>query len=145
MRDVPYKNTGQAMTDTIAGHVSFYFPGVSAALPQVRSGKLRALAIGSGKRYSDAADLPTVTEELGITGLDVITWYGFFAPAGTPREIVTRLGTEMARIMELPDVKERLTKAGASVTVAPSDQFASEVVSDSTKYGKLVKELGLKE
>lgn len=145
VRDVPYKNTGQAMTDTIAGHVSFYFPGVSAALPNVKGGKLRPLAIGAARRYADAPDVPTVTEELGVSGLNVLTWYGFFAPAGTPREIVTRLAAEVTRIMELPDVKERIAKAGASVTVAGPEAFAAEVSADSTKYGKLVKELGLKE
>jgi tripartite-type tricarboxylate transporter receptor subunit TctC len=142
---VPYKNVGQAMTDALAGTVSFYFPGLPGALPQVKSGKGRALAIGATSRSPKLPEVPTLAEELGVKGLEVITWYGLMAPAGTPREITTRLQSEMTRVMEMPDTRERLTATGVDVSVGSAEEFAAQVRSDSARYARLVRELGLKE
>jgi len=143
--DIPYKNVGQAMTDALSGNVSFYFPGFPGALPQVRSGKARALAVGSVKRSPKLPEVPTLAEELGVSGLEVITWYGLFAPAGTPKEITARLATETARVMDQPDTREKLAATGVDVVVVAGEEFAAEVRSDNSRYGKLVRELGLKE
>ena len=142
---VPYKNVGQAMTDVLAGTVSFYFPAIPGALPQVRSGKARGLAIGAVKRSTRLPEVPTLAEQLGTSGLEVITWYGLFAPAGTPRDITSRLQSEMARVMELPETRDKLSAAGVDVAVLPADEFAAQVRADSGRYGKLVRDLKLKE
>lgn len=142
---VPYKNVGQAMTDALAGTVSFYFPAMPGALPQVKAGKARGLAIGATRRSSRLPDVPTLVEELGTPGLEVITWYGLMAPAGTPREITARLYTEMARVMDAPETRDKLAATGVDLAVANAEEFAAQVRADSMRYGKLVRELGLKE
>jgi tripartite-type tricarboxylate transporter receptor subunit TctC len=145
VRDVPYKNVGQAMTDTLSGQVSFYFPAVTGALAQVTAGKARGLAIGATQRSSQAPEVATVAEQLGISGLEVITWYGLFAPQGTPKEIVDRLYAETAKIMESEEVRGRIRKTGADVALAAPQAFAAQVRADTEKYSKLVRDLGLKE
>jgi tripartite-type tricarboxylate transporter receptor subunit TctC len=142
---VPYKNVGQAMTDTLAGTVSFYFPAIPGALPQVKAGKARGLALGALRRSSKLPDVPTLSEELGAAGLEVITWYGVLAPAGTPREITAKLYAEIAKVMDAPETREKLAATGVDVSVTNSDEFAAQVRADNTRYGKLVRELGLKE
>lgn len=142
---VPYKNVGQAMTDALAGTVSFYFPAIPGALPQVKSGKARALAIGAVKRSSKLPAVPTLAEDLGIAGLEVITWYGLFAPAGTPKEVIARLHNEMARVMEMPETRDKLAATGVDVSVLSAEDFGAQVRADSARYGKLVRDLGLKE
>jgi tripartite-type tricarboxylate transporter receptor subunit TctC len=145
VRDVPYRNVGQAMTDTLSGQVSFYFPALSAGLTQVRAGKVRPLAIGAATRAPQLPDVPTVGEELGTSGLDIITWYGLFAPAGTPRAVIGRLHEESIKVMAASEVRERIARTGASIAVAGPEEFAAQVRADDAKYAKLVRDLGLKE
>ncbi len=145
VRDAPYRNVGQAMTDTISGQVSFYFPAVTAAIPQLTGGKLRGLALGATKRLSQAPEVPTVAEEIGVQGLEVITWYGLFAPAGTPKEVVSRIHSDISMIMETSDARERILKTSAYIIVSGPEEFAAQVRADTAKYGKFVRELGLKE
>jgi tripartite-type tricarboxylate transporter receptor subunit TctC len=142
---VPYKNVGQAMTDALAGVVSFYFPAFPGALPQVRGGKARALAIGATRRSPQLPEVPTIAEELGVRGLEVITWYGLMAPRGTPDALVSRLQAETARIMETADTRDKLASTGVDVVVANSADFAQEVRADDARYAKLIRDLGLKE
>jgi tripartite-type tricarboxylate transporter receptor subunit TctC len=145
VHDIPYKNVGQAMTDTLSGQVSFYFPGFSAAFPQVKAGKARALAVGSLSRSAQLPDVGTESEELGINGLEVLTWYGLLAPANTPKPVIDRLYAEAKKVMELSDVRSRIEKAGAQVVISPPGEFAATISSDNAKYGALIKRLGLKE
>ena len=145
VRDVPYKNIGQATTDVIGGQVSFYFPGITGAAPQVKAGKARGLAVGSVKRSSLAPEVPTVAEETGMQGLEVITWYGLLGPAGLPKEIAGRLHAETVRALESAEVRERIVKTGAEVVVAPPEEFAAQIRADSARFEKLVRELGLRE
>jgi tripartite-type tricarboxylate transporter receptor subunit TctC len=142
---IPYKNVGQAMTDALAGTVSFYFPALPSALPLVKAGKARGLAIGATKRSTKLPEVPTLSEELGTGGLEVIVWYGVLAPAGTPREITAKLHSELARVMEMLETRDKLSATGVDVSVANSEEFAAQVGSDSARYGKKVRELGLKE
>ena len=143
--DVPYKNVGQAMTDVIAGQVSFYFPAITAASPQIKSGKVKGLAIGATKRSAQLPDVATVAEETGVKGLEVITWYGLVAPVGTPKEIVAQVQTATLKLMESADTRERITKTGADVSVASAEEFGNQIRADNAKYGKLISDLGLKE
>lgn len=141
---VPYKNVGQAMTDALAGTVSFYFPAISASLPQIRSGKAKGIVIGATKRSAKAPEIPTVVEEVGIKGLEMITWYGLLAPAGTPKDAVVRIHAEVQKIMASKETQDKVTATGLDLAVANTEEFDAEVRSDSDRYQKLVKSLGLK-
>lgn len=145
VRDVPYRNVGQALTDVVTGQVSFYFPGVTGAVPHVKAGRMRALAIGATRRSTQLPDVPTLAEALGVQGLEVITWYGLFAPAGTPADVLERVQTAAAAMIANPSIRERIAKTGADIAVAPAPEFAREVQADNARYGKLIRSLGLRE
>lgn len=142
--DVPYKSFGNAITDTINGQVSFYFPTFPAALPHIKGGKVRALAVGSPERAPQAPEIPTIAEELGVPGYEVSVWYGVVAPAGVPPDVVARLHGEIVTALQVPSVRERIAATGAVISVAAPDQFAAQIRSETTKWTKLVHELGLK-
>src|SRR5207253_941692 len=109
---IPYKGAVPALQDLLGGRISFIFSSMPPALPHVKVGKINALAVTSTKRSPATPELPTVAES-GLPGYEVINWYGVLAPAGTPKDIVTKLNTEITRIMNLPEVKERLAAQGA--------------------------------
>jgi tripartite-type tricarboxylate transporter receptor subunit TctC len=141
---VPYKGTGQSMQDLLGGQHLVAFDTMPAASPHVRSGKLRALAVSSAARVPSFPDVPTA-EEAGLAGYQVTTWYGLFAPAGTPAPIVKRLHAEAVKAMQTPDTKAKLDGIGADGTVSRSpEEFAALVRSDTARYAKLVKEIGLR-
>ena len=141
---VPYKGTGQSMQDLLGGQHLVAFDTMPASAPHVRSGKLRALATSSAARLPAFPDVPTA-QEAGLAGYEVTTWYGVFAPGGTPPAIVTRLHAELVKAMQTPDVKAKLEGIGADGTVShsPAD-FAALVRADTARYAKIVKEIGLK-
>jgi tripartite-type tricarboxylate transporter receptor subunit TctC len=145
VRDVPYKNVGQAMTDTISGQVSFYFPTFPSALPHITSGRVRGLANGAVKRSEQAPALPTLSEELGLPNYEASVWYGLVAPAGVPQEVVSKLSAEVLKVLESPQVRQQIAKTGAEVSPMDTQKFTAFVASENTKWGGLVKELGLKE
>jgi tripartite-type tricarboxylate transporter receptor subunit TctC len=139
---VPYKGGGDALTDVIAGRIEMTFVGVPAALPFIKSGKLKALAITGTRRLAELPAIPTVAETL--PGFEVSSWNGFFAPAGTPAAIVNRLNDQLAQILRLPDVKERLTTLGAEPMTGTPEQFGMYVREEIAKWGKVVKAAGIK-
>jgi tripartite-type tricarboxylate transporter receptor subunit TctC len=141
---VPYKGTGQSMQDLLGGVHRVGFDTMPAAAPHVRSGKLRAIAVSSASRVQSFPDVPT-GEEAGLAGYQVTTWYGIFAPAGTPAPIVNRLHAETVRAMQTPDTRARLEGIGADGTVSRSPaEFAALVRADTARYAKIVKDIGLK-
>jgi tripartite-type tricarboxylate transporter receptor subunit TctC len=140
---VPYKGTGQSIPDLLAGRHQVAFDTMPAATPYVRSGRMRPLAVSSAKRVAEFASLPTV-EEAGVPGYVLTTWYGVFAPAGTPPAIVNRLHAEFAKAIQSPGTRERLVENGFDGTVTNSpEEFAAMVRADIVRYAKLVKEAGL--
>jgi tripartite-type tricarboxylate transporter receptor subunit TctC len=141
---VPYKGAGPALNDLLGGHVDFFFSGFPAAIPYVKAGNLKLLAVSSSKRSEVAPDVPTVAEASGIADFDITLWQGFFAPRGTPPEVVTRLNGEINRILLRPDVKARLLQAGADVRPLSVDQFARFVSTEVTKFAAIIKDTGLK-
>ncbi len=144
MQDVPYKSFGSAISDTISGQVSFYFPTFPAALPHIKGGKVKALAVGSTERAPQAPNIPTIAEGLGIPGYEVSVWYGIVAPAGVPAAVVARLHSDITKALEDPTVSERLNATGAVISIASPEQFAAQVKSETTKWGKMAKDLDLK-
>ncbi len=140
---VPYKGGGPAMIDLVAGQISMMIEPMPSALPQVRAGKVRALAVTTPRRSSALPELPTVAET-GIAGYDLTIWLGFFAPAGTPREIIARLNTELARTLNAPDMRERLAQQGVETIVDTPDEFGAYVNSELARWGKVVRDSGAK-
>lgn len=143
IQDVPYKSIANALGDTMSGRVSLFLPTFASALPQIKAGKLRALAIGSQRRSGEAPDLATVAEDLGVPGYEVSVWYGVVAPAGTPHEAVATLNATLAKALESPEVRERIGKAGAEVAPSTAREFGRVIQAETDKWGRLVRELNL--
>jgi len=135
---VPYKGGAQAITDLIGGQVDVTFNGMVATYPHVKSGKLKLLAVSSAKRNPQVGDVPTVNETLPgfLTG----SWQGLLAPAGTPKSIADKLNAEIARIMSLPDIKERLATLGAEPNAMTPEQFSSWFKAEIPAMAKIVKD-----
>lgn len=139
---VPYKGAGQAMIDLVGGQVQMAFAIVSAAMPQVQAGKVRALGITSLQTSPLAPDLPTLSA-LGLAGFDVRGWNGFVAPAGTPRAIIARINAEAMRALKQPEVVQRLKAAGYEAAAENSpEQFADFIKAELAKWARVVKESG---
>ena len=139
---VPYKGGGPALVDVMSGQVEMMFAGVAAALPHVRSGKLRALAITEKARSRVMPELPTVAES-GLPGFDVGLWIGLMAPAGTPQDVVARLNAEAVRALKDPQVAERLAQQGLEPVGTTPAEAAATIKSDLAKWGRIFKEAGI--
>ncbi len=140
---VPYKGSSQAHIDVIAGQVDMMFDSTSSAMGQIRSGKLRALAVSSPTRAGELPDVPTLAE-LGIQGADVSTWYGLYVTGGTPRPALERLTAELTRVLQLPDVQARIKALGGELGTLTGAQFADMNRSEFEHYGRLVREANIK-
>lgn len=140
---IPYKGANQAMTDVISGQVQIYISSVPSVLQQIRIGKLRPLAVTSAKRVDDLPQTPTVGES-GYKGFDAVTWFGFLAPAGTPKDIVSRLNAEFNKALQAPDLRKRLGDEGADPLGGTPEQFAELIRNDIVSWGKTVKESGVR-
>ena len=141
MQHVPYRGSAPALTALIGGEVSLMFNNLLTALPHVKAGRLRALAVTSAERSPAAPEIPTMAES-GLPGYDVSTWYGLLVPAGTPKEIVARLNAEVVRILNLPELKERLRSQGADVIPSTPDQFAAHIRQEMVKWAQVVRQSG---
>ena len=140
---VPYKGGAPALADLVAGQVQALFSLALAATPQVKAGKVRARAITSAQRSALAPELPTVAE-LGFPGFEVIGWFGWVAPARTPRQIVLRLNTEIVRVLREPTTKERLLALGAEPVDNTPEQFAAFIRSEHQKWGRVIREANIR-
>ncbi len=140
---VPYKGSAPAVTDLLGGQVQVMFDNAPNVLPQVKAGRLRALATSGAKRTPLAPDLPTVAES-GVPGYELEVWFGLVAPAGTPREIVEKLNAEVTTILAMPDVRERFLAQGVEPLGSTPAQFAEHIRAQMAKWGKVVREAGVK-
>ena len=140
---VPYKGGGPAIADLIGGQVDMMFDTAASAMPHVRSGKLRALAIAMPKRHPDFPDLPTFAEQ-GLPDYAINSWYSLHAPAGTPREIIQRLHAEVVSALRSPDVMERLRTLNADPGGMPPDEFGAFVRAELERYGQVIRKAGIK-
>jgi tripartite-type tricarboxylate transporter receptor subunit TctC len=144
MNHVPYNGAGPALNDILGGHVDMFFSGLPAAVPHVKAGTIKLLAVSTAKRSTFATDVPTVAEASGIKDFDIALWQGFFAPRGTPRAIVTRLHAEINKALQLPDVQAKLLEAGAEVTTISTDEFAAFTKGESTKFARIINDGNLR-
>lgn len=138
MVHVPFKGAVPAIIDLLGGRILLIFSSAPPALPHVKTGKLRALAVTSAKRSYVAPDLPTISES-GLPGYEVINWYGVLAPAGTQKAIVAKLNPEIVKILNMPDVKERLSAVGIETFSSTPAQFAAFIKDETAKWAKVVK------
>jgi tripartite-type tricarboxylate transporter receptor subunit TctC len=130
------------MIDVISGQIQMLFSTLLQANPQIKSGKLRVLAVTTSKRISAAPELPTMIEA-GVPGYEVSQWFGLTAPAKTPKPIVTKLNAEIVRILQDPDMKTRIAADGAEAVGGTPEQFGTHIRTDIAKWAKVVKQIGL--
>ena len=146
MLTVHYKGAGPLMVDQIGGHVMVSFTAPIVSKPHVDSGKLRAIAITTEKRWSGMPNLPSVAES-GYPGFDVFAWFAFFAPANTPREIISRLASDIAKVQQMPEIKDRLASqgidTGATGTGTP-EALTAFLKKDFELWDKLIKQQGIR-
>ena len=140
---IPYKGTPEALTDTIAGRVTYFFSPISAALPFVRDGKLVALAVSTAKRSSALPNAPTVAEA-GLPGFDYSLWVGLFAPAGTPADVIDKIARDIRTVAQSADVKERFAALGAEPMPMTPTEFKQFVDTEIAESAKVVKAAGIK-
>jgi tripartite-type tricarboxylate transporter receptor subunit TctC len=138
---VPYKGAAPATQGLLAGDTQFMFDNLANAMAQVKGGKLKALAVTTAKRSPLAPDLPTMTEA-GLPGFDISTWFGLMAPAGTPKDVVARWNRDLVKILESPDMKQKLALQGAESTPMTPEAFAAFIASEVPKYAKIIKATG---
>ena len=138
---VPYKGAAQAMTDVIGGAVELYMSSVPTLLGQIKQGKLRPLAVTSAKRVDDLPNVPTINES-GYKGFDAVTWFGFLAPAGTPKDVIAKLNAEFNKALQQPELRKKLGDEGADAAGGTPEQFAALIKEEIPRWGKVVKESG---
>jgi tripartite-type tricarboxylate transporter receptor subunit TctC len=143
MLHVPYKGPAPGLIDLIAGRVALMGPSAIAALPHVRSGRLRALGVSTAFRVSSLPDIPTVAEG-GVPGYEAVSWFGLIAPAGTPKEVIARLHKETVAILGAPEVQERFVRDGAEVVAGTPEAFDAYIRAEVVKWAKVVKTAGIK-
>jgi len=139
---VPYKGTGQAVTDLLAGHVNLMFAPAQTVMPYVREGRLRALALTGARRSETLPDLPTVAES-GLPGYEAVGWFGLLAPAATPREIVAKISADANRVLAEREVREKMLGLGADPSGDTPEEFARFIREDQAKWAKVIKEAGI--
>ena len=139
---IPYKGAAPATTDLLSGQVTLMFNNMLSAMPQVKAGRLRAVAVTSSKRSAAAPELPTIAET--VPGYEASGWYGAFAPAATSKELIGRLNAEINRIMKMPDITQRLAGDGVEAVGTTPEQFGAYLKQEVAKWGKVVKASGAK-
>jgi len=140
---IPYKGTGPAMAELLGGHLSLMFDVVLTTLPHMKAGKIRVLGVSSLQRVDVAPEVPTIAES-GLPGFEALVWFGLFAPAGTPNEIVGRLSKELMAIVRDPRIRETFASQALTPGGAPPADFAAKVRGDYEKWGKVIREAGIK-
>ncbi|MEO8203074.1 MAG: tripartite tricarboxylate transporter substrate binding protein [Betaproteobacteria bacterium] len=143
MVHVPYKGSPPAVTDLLAGQIGLMFETGPLIMPHVKSGRLKAIAVGSAKRSLAAPELVTIAES-GYPGFETVGWAGLLAPTGTPKEIVARLNAEIVRILSQPEVTGRFVTLGAELLSSSPEDFGSYIKSETAKWGKVIKDSGAK-
>ena len=145
MEHVPYKGTGAVMPDLLSGRVPMMFENVAVMTPHVRSGKLRALGVSSAKRTPLLPDVPTVAETgMGLEGFEVIGWFGLYAPAGTPADVVRRLNAEANALIVQPAMVQKFAELGAEPLGGSPEALAAFLKNEQDKWGKVIRDLGIK-
>jgi tripartite-type tricarboxylate transporter receptor subunit TctC len=139
---VPFKGNAEAMNSLMGGHVKIYFALVPAVLQHIKAGTLRAIAVTTEERLPYLPDVPTIAE-LGFPGYEISSWQGVFAPAGTPKDVVGKINGELVRMLNVPEVRRRISQEGADPVGSTPDAFANRVKNEITKWTKVIKTSGI--
>ena len=140
---VPYKGLGPAFNDVVGGQIPVMFAGMSNVFPHLKSGRIRALAIGSAKRSGAMPDVPTM-QEAGVAGFDYAAWAGFLAPAGVSPLIIDRVNSDLRKVLGMPDVRDKLVALGFEVSPGTPQEFGAKIEREIAKVAKVVKEAGIR-
>ncbi len=143
MQHIPYKGRAQAVPDLLGGRIQMIFDNMPSALPLVKAGEVRAIAVTSAQRSPAAPNIPTIAES-GLPGFEATSWFALYAPAGLPKDVLARINAEAARVMNLPDVREKLANLGLEVATGSPEQLTSFMQAETTKWARVVKESGAK-
>ncbi|MFH1604519.1 MAG: tripartite tricarboxylate transporter substrate-binding protein, partial [Pseudomonadota bacterium] len=143
MQHIPYKGSGQALSDLIGGQVLMFINNPLTLIPHIKSGRLRAIAVSGESRLTSLPQVPTFAEA-GLPGFDVGFWYGILAPASTPKPIIDKLSREIARILATPDFREKLLSQGVDPFISTPEHFAALLKADMVKWGKVIKIANIK-
>jgi tripartite-type tricarboxylate transporter receptor subunit TctC len=143
MQHIPYKGRAQAVPDLLGGRIDMIFDNMPSALPLVKGGEVRALAVTSAQRSPAAPNIPTMAEA-GLPGFEATSWFALYAPAGLPRDVQQKINAETQRVLALPDVKEKLSTLGLDVSPGTPEQLAAFTLAETQKWAKVVKESGAK-
>jgi tripartite-type tricarboxylate transporter receptor subunit TctC len=143
MQHIPYKGRAQAVPDLLGGRIAMIFDNMPSALPLVKAGEVKAIAVTSAARSPAAPNIPTIAES-GLPGFEATSWFALYAPAGLPKDVQARINAETARVMALPDVKEKLSALGLEVATGTPEALAAFMQAETTKWAKVVKESGAK-
>jgi tripartite-type tricarboxylate transporter receptor subunit TctC len=143
MQHIPYKGRAQAVPDLLGGRIAMIFDNMPSALPLVKSGDVRAIAVTSATRSPAAPNIPTIAES-GLPGFEATSWFALYAPAGLPREVQARINAETTRVMALPDVREKLATLGLEVATGTPEALAGFMQAETAKWAKVVKDSGAK-
>jgi tripartite-type tricarboxylate transporter receptor subunit TctC len=141
MQHVPYRGSAPAVSDLLGGQISIMFDNMPSAIPHVKGGKLRPLAVTTAKRSPALPDVPTIAES-GVPGYEATSWFGLLAPAGTPAPVIAKLNASILKALANPEVKKKLAEQGAEAAGEKPEQFAAFIVAETAKWGKVVKESG---
>ena len=139
IQHIPYRGTGPAMVETVGGRLQMMFDNIPTALPHIRDGRVRAIAVTTAQRHSAMPDVPAIAAS-GVPGYEAVGWYGIAVPAGTPPEIVTRLHSELAALLSRPEVRAKLTAQGVDPEPAPPAEFATLIERDRARWSRVVRE-----
>ncbi len=142
MTHIPYRGSGPALLDMVAGNMDVMFDNLPSSMPQIKGGKLKALAVTSAQRSAAMPDVPTVEEAAGLKGFEASSWFGLLAPAGTPMDIVNRIQQEVAKSLNTPAIKEKLLAQGAIPSGNTPAEFAKLIDAEHKKWAKVVKDSG---
>ena len=140
---VPYKGLGPAFNDVVAGQIPVMFAGMSNVFPHLKSGRIRALAIGGAKRSDAMPEVPTM-QEAGVAGFDYAAWAGFLAPAGTPASLIDKISNDLRRVLGLPEVREKLVALGFEVSPGTPQELGAKIEREMAKVAKVVQDAGIR-
>jgi tripartite-type tricarboxylate transporter receptor subunit TctC len=143
MQHIPYKGRAQAVPDLLGGRIAMIFDNMPSALPLVKAGEVKAIAVTSATRSPAAPNIPTIAES-GLAGFEATSWFALYAPAGLPRDVQARINAETVRVMALPDVKEKLSSLGLEVATGTPEALGTFMQAETAKWSKVVKESGAK-
>jgi tripartite-type tricarboxylate transporter receptor subunit TctC len=144
MAHIAYKGVGASVTDLLGGHVAMIFAQIHSVMPYIQTGRLRALGVASTKRVSQLPNVPTIAEAANLPSFEAVSWYALVGPAGMPKDVVTKIHADVAKVLQLPDVREKLGNMGVDAVGSTPEQLRVAIKTDYDRYGAIIRKLGIK-